>query len=90
MVKILVMAANADPTVTNAVGHDAVFEAELNDKKEVVDWLLGHCEGLEEGVVGDVEGQGEKGDDEDEDVEVHEVEDLSGLEKKLKEVDMDK
>ncbi|KAA8912429.1 hypothetical protein FN846DRAFT_933066 [Sphaerosporella brunnea] len=53
VVKALVMAANADPTLTNAAGHDAVFEAELNDKKDVVEWLLSHCEGLEEGVVGD-------------------------------------
>lgn len=61
VVKILVMAANADPTITNAVGHDAVYEAELNDKGDVVDWLLGHCENLEEGVAGegDAEGEGE-------------------------------
>lgn len=53
VIKILVMAANADPTLTNAAGHDAVYEAELNDKGEVVDWLLGHCENLEEGVAGE-------------------------------------
>ena len=55
------MAANADPTITNAVGHDAVYEAELNDKGDVVDWLLGHCENLEEGVAGE---NGEEEEDE--------------------------
>jgi hypothetical protein len=78
------MAANADPTLTNAAGHDAVFEAELNDKKDVVEWLLGHCEGLEEGVVGDKgEAEGDV-DDEAEGVEVVEsleevVEGVDGL-----------
>lgn len=43
-----------DPTITNARGHDAVYEAELNDKNEVVEWVLKEGgEGLEEGVSGD-------------------------------------
>jgi hypothetical protein len=38
----------ADPTITNQKGHDAVYEAELNDKKEVVEWVLKEGgEGLE-------------------------------------------
>jgi len=53
------MAANADPTITNSAGHDAVYEAELNDKKDVVDWLLGHCENLEEGVASNAAGEEE-------------------------------
>lgn len=59
VVQTLVMAANADPTITNAAGHDAVFEAEANEKGEVVDWLLGHCEGLEEVIKGSVDGEEE-------------------------------
>jgi ankyrin repeat protein len=44
----------ADPTITNHRGHDAVYEAELNDKTEVVEWVLKEGgEGLEEGVTGD-------------------------------------
>jgi hypothetical protein len=82
VVKILVMAANADPTLTNAAGHDAVFEAELNDKMEVVEWLLGHCEGLEEGVVGD------KGEAEEEGVE--EVESLEEVVKGVDGLDVGK
>lgn len=40
----------ADVTIINKAGHDAVFEAEINDKKEVVDWLLGTVEELEQGI----------------------------------------
>lgn len=50
------MAANADPTITNNAGHDAVYEAELNDKKDVVDWLLMHCDNLEGGITRNVDG----------------------------------
>ena len=47
----------ADPTITNQKGHDAVYEAELNDKKDVVEWVLKEGgEGLEEGFGGDAEG----------------------------------
>lgn len=56
-VKTLVMDGNADPTLTNAVGHDVVYEAELNDRKDVVDWLLGQCEDFEQGVAGSAEEQ---------------------------------
>lgn len=59
-VKVLID-AGADPTITNAAGHDAVYEAELNDKTEVVEWVLKEGEGLEEGIggLGDDEGQAE-------------------------------
>lgn len=30
----------ADPTVTNRAGHDPVYEAEVNDRREVVEWVL--------------------------------------------------
>ena len=59
VVQTLVMAANADPTIINAAGHDAVFEAEANEKGGVVDWLLGHCEGLEEVINVSVDGEEE-------------------------------
>jgi hypothetical protein len=48
-VKLLIQ-LGADVTIINKAGHDAVFEAEINDKKEVVDWLLGEVEELEKGV----------------------------------------
>lgn len=44
--------AGGDITIFNKAGHDAVFEAEVNDKKDVVDWLLGHVEALEKSVGG--------------------------------------
>jgi ankyrin repeat protein len=50
-VKALI-AAGADVTIFNKAGHDAVFEAEINDKKDVVDWLLGHVDGLEKSIGG--------------------------------------
>ncbi|KAK6333727.1 hypothetical protein TWF730_003910 [Orbilia blumenaviensis] len=60
-VKALVQ-AGADPGVLNAAGHDCVYEAEVNDKSNVVEWVLNFAEGLESGVgvVGD-EDDGEKG-----------------------------
>ncbi|KAH8656665.1 ankyrin repeat-containing domain protein, partial [Tricladium varicosporioides] len=38
-VKVL-LEEGSDPTITNQRGHDAVYEAELNDKREVVEWVL--------------------------------------------------
>ncbi|KAF2871273.1 ankyrin repeat-containing domain protein [Massariosphaeria phaeospora] len=40
----------ADATIINKAGHDAVFGAEVNDKKEVVEWFLGAVDGLDTGV----------------------------------------
>jgi hypothetical protein len=48
-VKLLVE-SGADVTIINRAGHDAVYEAEINDKNEVVDWLLGAVEELEKGI----------------------------------------
>lgn len=48
-VKLLVQ-AGVDVTIINRAGHDAVYEAEINDKNEVVDWLLGAVEELEKGI----------------------------------------
>jgi ankyrin repeat protein len=64
-VKVL-LEEGADPTITNQRGHDAVYEAELNDKKEVVEWVLKEGgEGLESGVAGGEEGEGEDVGDEE-------------------------
>jgi hypothetical protein len=57
-VKILIQ-SGADVTIINRAGHDAVFEAEINDKKEVVDWLLGAVEELENGIGQTGEGSGD-------------------------------
>ncbi|KAI8933179.1 hypothetical protein NX059_009817 [Plenodomus lindquistii] len=62
-VKVLVE-AGADVTIINKAGHDAVFEAEVNDKGNVVDWLLGAVEELETGI-----GQADQGSAGDEDME---------------------
>ncbi|KAF2113553.1 ankyrin repeat-containing protein YAR1 [Lophiotrema nucula] len=48
-VKLLIQ-LGADVTIINKAGHDALFEAEINDKKEVVEWLLGAVEELEAGI----------------------------------------
>lgn len=56
-VKVL-LEQGADPTIINRRGHDAVFEAELNDKREVVEWVLKESEQLYDGTW-DGEGQGE-------------------------------
>jgi ankyrin repeat protein len=59
----------ADPTIANHKGHDAVYEAELNDKREVVEWVLKEGgEGLEEGFGGGpMVGEGSDGVEMDED-----------------------
>ncbi|KAH8803200.1 ankyrin repeat-containing domain protein [Xylogone sp. PMI_703] len=52
-VKVL-LEQGADPTICNQRGHDAVYEAELNDKTDVVEWVLKEGgEGLEEGLGGE-------------------------------------
>ena len=54
-VKVL-MGAGADPTITNKAGHDTVYEAEINGKETVVEWLLTEGKGLETGFNGNQEG----------------------------------
>jgi len=57
----LLIDAGADPTIKNNAGHDPVYEAEINDKTDVVDWVLKEGgEGLESGVAGDQEDEGEE------------------------------
>ncbi|KAF3054088.1 hypothetical protein E8E11_011466 [Didymella keratinophila] len=61
----LLIEAGGDITIFNKAGHDAVFEAEVNDKKDVVDWLLSHVEALEKSVGGGASnGEGSAGGDE--------------------------
>jgi uncharacterized protein len=101
-VKVL-LEEGADPTITNQRGHDAVFEAEVNDKREVVEWVLKEGgEVLESGVAGgeEREREGEEVGDEDEGIEEGSgKEDVMGedgvagegsakLEKKLGEMDI--
>jgi ankyrin repeat protein len=63
-VKLLIQ-AGADITIFNRAGHDAVFEAEINDKNEVVDWLLGAVEELENGIGQTDEASGDADEDMD-------------------------
>lgn len=47
------MAAGGDPTITNNAGHDALYEADCSGNeggKEVAEWLLANCAGLEMGI----------------------------------------
>ena len=44
------MSAGADPSIVNSAGHDAVYEAEVNEKEKVAEWLLTEGKGLETGV----------------------------------------
>jgi hypothetical protein len=62
----------ADPTITNQKGHDAVYEAELNDKEDVVRWVLKESESLEQGLGEAANGGEEDTADSDEKVDVDE------------------
>ncbi|KAF2672553.1 ankyrin [Microthyrium microscopicum] len=52
----------ADPSVLNGAGHDALYEAEVNEKEEAVDVLLKEGTGLDEAVGGDGN-EGENGEE---------------------------
>jgi hypothetical protein len=67
-VKLLIQ-SGADVTIINKAGHDAVFEAEINDKSAVVDWLLETVEELESGVGPTGEASSDVGQDEDVEME---------------------
>ena len=58
---MLVEVGRADPGVVNLAGKDAVFEAEVGEHGEVVEWLLRTCEGLAGGLGAGGEGEGEEG-----------------------------
>jgi hypothetical protein len=73
----LLMQSGADITIFNSAGHDAVFEAELNDKKEVVEWLLSEVEELEKGIGQD--GQDPSGAGGEDDMEVDSAASTDGV-----------
>ncbi|KAH0563192.1 hypothetical protein GP486_002238 [Trichoglossum hirsutum] len=63
----LLFEAGADPTMLNDAGHDAIYEAEINGKEEVVAYLLAEAkavekassaESVEEGDAQDCRGNG--------------------------------
>jgi hypothetical protein len=64
-VKVLVD-GGADPYIQNNVGHDAIYEAEVNDKKEAVEWMLkeGDLDAYDEAVGAEGEGGAEEGEGE--------------------------
>jgi len=51
----LFLESGADVSVLNGAGHDAVYEAEINDKNDVVEWLLKEGVGLDTGISGGVD-----------------------------------
>lgn len=89
-VKVL-LEEGSDPTICNQRGHDAVFEAELNDKKDIVEWVLKEGgEGLEEGLGGDAgEGpSGEVSEEVEDDMNVVDVGENGKLEDSLSNMDI--
>jgi hypothetical protein len=64
---LILLAHGADPSILNATGHDALYEAEVNEKEKAVEVLLREG-GQLEGVVGGHE-NGEEDDDEEEEEE---------------------
>jgi hypothetical protein len=64
----LFLSNGADVTILNKSGYDAIFEAEMNDKGDVVEFLLKEGVGIDRGVSGGgVEGEA---DAEEEDIKV--------------------
>jgi uncharacterized protein len=47
---LLLLRYGADPSILNAAGHDALFEAELNEKTKSVEVLLAEGKELESGL----------------------------------------
>lgn len=65
------LAAGATAGIKNEAGHDAVYEAEMNSKNSVVEWLLqqdqghqSHFEGAQESISPDDEKESETPNDE--------------------------
>jgi len=91
-VKVL-LDQGADPTITNQRGHDPIYEAELNDKKDVVEWVLREGgDELEEGVSGET-AEGAANEGAEEDMEVSEDNGTNGeastkLKEKLNQMDI--
>ncbi|NJR31229.1 ankyrin repeat domain-containing protein [bacterium] len=54
------IAAGADPAVTNSAGHDALYEADCSSKdggQEVAQWILANCPGLEKAMKSEAGGR---------------------------------
>ena len=86
-VKIL-LDHGADPTITNQKGHDAVYEAELNDRKEVVEWILKESEEMEQGLGGE-DGADEEMEDGPDDINDSLAKDeTTALEENVKKMDI--
>jgi ankyrin repeat protein len=71
----LLLAGAADASILNTSGHDAVYEAEMNDKQDVAEYLLKEALGLEKAIGGDLEGK------EEEDEEMMEAESSASAER---------
>jgi ankyrin repeat protein len=57
------LAHGADASILNTSGHDAVYEAEMNDKQELAEYLLKEALGLEKAIGR--EGDGKEAEDEE-------------------------
>ncbi|KAI9834956.1 MAG: hypothetical protein M1819_002679 [Sarea resinae] len=66
--------AGADPLLKNSAGHDAVYEAEVAGKDEVVGWLLANGGLVEIEEAEGVESEAAEGEGEDDAKEVGDVE----------------
>jgi len=56
----------SDPSILNTAGHDALFEAELNEKTKAAEALLAEGKELENTVNGGAETEGDADDGEEE------------------------
>ena len=65
-VLVLLLQHGADPSILNAAGHDALFEAELNEKTKAAEALLAEGKELESGL--DVNGADAEHEEEDVDM----------------------
>jgi hypothetical protein len=66
----LLLSNGADVTILNKSGYDAIFEAEMNDKGPVVDFLLKEGVGVDRGVGGGGAEDEREADAEEEDITV--------------------
>jgi len=67
---VVLLQHGADPSILNSAGHDALFEAELNEKSKAAEVLLAEGKGLESTVNGGSVDQEANEEEEEEDVEM--------------------
>ena len=83
----LLLEEGVDPTIVNGRGYDAIYEAEIAEKREIVEWILKEGgEGLETGLGGDA-GNGDDGEGEDVEIVMNEG-DLKGMEKEMEGIEL--